>query len=294
VHSLGGSPLSLIRGALSFLRWEPGSGDKSALFLPGGPRGVLCLHGFTGTPFEVRPLAEALAGQGFTVAAPALAGHCGTVDELACTTWPDWLASAEQALLRLSDDRGGARVAVAGFSLGGLLALRLARLHPGRIAALAVMAAPLRLHRYQAVAVQVVTRLPALLRRGPLAALPKFRGFDVHDPEMSRRNPGLPALPVSGIASLIELGALVRRDLPDVTTPTLIIHGERDRTVPVQDSLELAGTIGSTVVERLFLPRSGHLVAIDVERTILGEAVSRFFTTQMAGARTVAGRSSSS
>jgi esterase/lipase len=76
---------------------QSGLGDKTALFLrsgarPGGARGVLCLHGFTGTPFEVRPLAEALAGRGFTVIAPVLAGHCGTVADLACTRWPDWLA----------------------------------------------------------------------------------------------------------------------------------------------------------------------------------------------------------
>src|SRR5438477_5580237 len=108
----------------TLIRTRPGGGDKTALFVRGGPRGVLCLHGFTGTPFEVRPLAEALAARGFTVSAPALAGHCGTLDELACTGWPDWLASAEQALDRLLAEVGGRPVAVAGFSLGGLLALR--------------------------------------------------------------------------------------------------------------------------------------------------------------------------
>jgi carboxylesterase len=236
----------------------------------------------------VRPLAESLGGRGFTVLAPALAGHCGTVADLACTSWPDWLASAEQALFRLSDELGGARVAVAGFSLGGLLALRLARLHPERVAALAVLAAPLRLHRYQALAVWALSRLPAALRRGPLAAMPKLRGFDLSDPEMGRLNPGLEALPIAGVASMLELGALVRRDLPDVKVPVLIAHGERDRTVPLQDSLELAGTIGSAVVERLFLPRSGHLVAIDVERTVLGEAVGRFFAAHLPVARSSA------
>ena len=69
----------------TLIRTRPGGGDKTALFVRGGPRGVLCLHGFTGTPFEVRPLAEALAGRGYTVLAPVLAGHCGTIDELACT-----------------------------------------------------------------------------------------------------------------------------------------------------------------------------------------------------------------
>ena len=51
-------------------RFRPGTGDKSPLTISGDRRGVLCLHGFTGTPFEIRPLAEALGRAGCTVEAP--------------------------------------------------------------------------------------------------------------------------------------------------------------------------------------------------------------------------------
>jgi esterase/lipase len=81
----------------------------------------------------------------------------------------------------------------------------------------------------------------------------------------------------------------VRRDLPDVRTPALVAHGELDRTVPLGDSLELVGTLGSQTIERLFLPRSGHLVAIDVERSALIEAVTRFFDTHLAARTAAAG-----
>jgi carboxylesterase len=273
----------------AFARTQPGAGDKAPLLLRGGTRGVLCLHGFTGTPFEVRPVAEALAGRGFTVSAPVLAGHCGTLAQLECTRWPDWFNSASAALDHLREEVGGAPVAIAGFSLGGLLGLRLARTRPADVAALVTIAAPLRLRGYQVRAVRAISRLPALLRRGPLAVLPKFGGYDVLDDEMKRQNPGLPGMPIAGIASLIELGEVVRRDLPDIRTPILVAHGERDRTVPLGDSLELAGTIGSTVIERLFLPRSGHLVAIDIERSQLIEAVTRFLDTHVAGRAAAAG-----
>ena len=36
---------------------------------------VLCLHGLTGTPYEVRPPAEALAEAGFACLGPLLPGH---------------------------------------------------------------------------------------------------------------------------------------------------------------------------------------------------------------------------
>jgi carboxylesterase len=268
-----------------------GDGDKSAFFARApapdsdeGRRAALCLHGFTGTPFEVRPIAEALAAQGYTVLAPVLAGHGTTLADLQRTRFTDWFGSAERALETLRAEAGDGPVAIAGFSLGGLLALRLARLYPDRVAALAVMAAPLRLRPLEVAAVKALQRLPRMLRRGPFTALPKARGFDLTDQEMAMRNPSLPALPLDGVHSLIELGALVRQDLPSIRTPTLVMHGSLDRTVPLEDSLELAGTIGAPEVERLWLPRSGHLVAIDVERRTVAEAITRFFGKHLAPA----------
>jgi esterase/lipase len=143
------------------------------------------------------------------------------------------------------------------------------------------MAAPLRLGPLASLGAQAVARLPKLLRRGILHALPKTSGFDVLDQEMAAKNPSLPAMPVAGVISLLELGRIVREDLPSIATPVLVAHGARDRTVPFEDSLELAGTIGSRVIERLWLERSGHLLAIDVERRNLVDAVARFFGQQL-------------
>ena len=78
-----------------FERFRAGTGDKTPLTIAGDARGVLCLHGITGTPFEVRPLAEHFGRLGCTVEAPVLAGHGGTLADLAATRWSDWLRSAE-------------------------------------------------------------------------------------------------------------------------------------------------------------------------------------------------------
>src|SRR5215469_2208865 len=103
----------------------------------GDRRGVLLLHGFTGTPFEVRPLGERLARRGLTIVGPVVPGHCTSARSLEGTTWHDWEAGATAALdgLRARCDR----VAVAGLSMGGLLAARLAFLRPQQIDALVLM-----------------------------------------------------------------------------------------------------------------------------------------------------------
>ena len=53
----------------------------------GGPSGVLVLHGFTGNPQSMRPLAVALAAAGYTVDLPLLPGHGTAVEDMIPTRW---------------------------------------------------------------------------------------------------------------------------------------------------------------------------------------------------------------
>jgi len=277
-----------VRGPICATNWgdydgwvatSSGSGDKSPIFAPCEGPAVLCLHGLTGTPFEVAPVARALVAAGFSVSAPLLAGHGGTTSALAATRWQDWLGSAESAFEKLRHASGGTTVAVLGFSMGGLLALRMARLLPDRISALVAMSVPLRLRTWQIAAVKAWRRLPAVLRRGPFAVMRKRDGSDVTDEKVRRENPALPEIPLAGIAELVELGSIVRRDLRYIRQPTLVVHGEKDSTIAPQASHELAGSLAGDVVERLWLPRSGHLVGVDVEHGKLAEAVVQFLRT---------------
>ena len=43
---------------------------------------ALCLHGLTGTPYEVRPVAEALVARGVRARGPWMAGHEEGVEAL--------------------------------------------------------------------------------------------------------------------------------------------------------------------------------------------------------------------
>ena len=259
-----------------FQRFRAGTGDKAPLVVAGDQRGVLCLHGITGTPFEVRPLAEHFGRIGCSVEAPMLAGHGGTLADRAGTTWRDWLASAEAALARVEARAGRGPTAICGFSMGGLLALRLARLYPERISALVVISTPLRLRPLEVFGIRAVSRLPVDFRAHPWAAVPKLNGSDVSDPGLRYVNPGLRAFPMAALEGLLDLMDVVRADLPFVKTPTLVVHGRKDHTVPMEDSLELTGSIGSEVIERLWLDRSFHLVVQDVEKGAVIEAASRF------------------
>ncbi len=78
--------------------------NSSAFDLPGrGRAAALCLHGLTGTPYEVRPLAEAISAVGIRAVGPALPGHNETPERLAATSHKEWLEAARAQFRRLRE-----------------------------------------------------------------------------------------------------------------------------------------------------------------------------------------------
>src|SRR5690349_4030974 len=86
--------------------WSSPTGpeDLKAFRLRGGRRGCLLVHGFAGTPPEMRDLAEHLAANGYDVMVPLLAGHGTTPQAMRATRWRDWVGGAEEALAALRQD----------------------------------------------------------------------------------------------------------------------------------------------------------------------------------------------
>lgn len=253
-------------------------GAPSPFDFPGDERGVLCIHGFTGTPFEMRYLGERLNERGFTAVGPTLPGHTTTVGGGPSmpwsTTWRDWFAAVDDALSALR--RRCARVYVAGLSLGGLLTLHLARTRPGDIEAIAALATPLWLGPLAQGAGELYARVPALGDAVPVIPKPGG-GSDLRDPAMRARNPGFTRVPMRGLAELTALAAVVRGELREIRTPTLIMHGRRDHTAPHACSYYLAARLGAARVQRRTLYASQHVITLDVERDVVAQTVARFF-----------------
>ena len=90
--------------------------------LPGGPVTVVLIHGFTGSPLELRPVAEALQAEGYGVEAPLLAGHGTCVDDLMSIQPSQWMEQIDFLIDQLV--QRGQRVVVGGLSLGSILALQ--------------------------------------------------------------------------------------------------------------------------------------------------------------------------
>lgn len=217
---------------------------------PGGPSGVLVLHGFTGSPGSVRALAGAFAAAGFAVEAPLLAGHGTVIEDLQATGWSEWVAAADRSYHRLAAVCD--RVVVAGLSLGGTLACQLA-VHHGDVAGV-VCVNPI----IEPAAPSFLDILRGLLAEG-VAVVPGI-GADIARP--NGREPAYPGVPVAALLSLMEGVAGLEPTLGRLTCPLLLFTSAADHVVPPASSDLLAARVGGPV-ERVALERSFHVATLD-------------------------------
>lgn len=244
-------------------------------YLPGGPVGALLLHGFTGAPREMRPLAEALAASGVSALAPRLTHHGTRLPDMFRTHWHDWATAALDGYYLL---RGQCpTIFTLGLSMGGNLALWLAAQVP--VAGVVSLSTP---------SLPFLASLDWRTRfAGPLSYLIPFADKGPADPGGDPEHVDYPRYPVRAIPQLRALLAATDALLPAVTVPVLLVHSRSDSSVPPANLQHLAGRLGSRTQAVLELERSGHVVTEGPERAQLFAHVLAFVrahTPQIAAA----------
>ena len=229
---------------------------------------MLLLHGLTGTPFELRPVADRLARNGVRCLAPVLPGH-ESPEALARTSWLDWVGGARDALVSLGETR---RTLVVGSSMGALVACTLAAENPGRVDGVALLAPALELQPLGKLAGWLARNTPVA---GYVPQIPKGGGSDVGDPAARAANPCMETIPFRAVGELLAFQAHVDALLPRVRCPALVVAGALDGTVTVAGARRMAGRLGGGA-RFVVLPRSRHLVAIDFERERVAADVASF------------------
>ena len=228
-------------------------------------RGVLLLHGFGGSPGSMQPWADDLAARGYQVSVPLLPGHGTRWQDLADTTWRDWYEAARFALADLK-----ARcdvVAVAGISMGGALALRLAAERPADVRVL-LLVNP---------AVASTNRF--------MVAVPVLRHVvkSVGNVGTKVNRPGAPAvsyerIPLKAVQSLTGLWRDLRPRLPAVTQPLMLFRSESEGEL--SSGIVLEG-VSSRERREIPLARSGHLATLDYDAETIFTESAAFLQVQL-------------
>ncbi|MBW2983848.1 alpha/beta fold hydrolase [Candidatus Woesearchaeota archaeon] len=240
------------------------------IFYNRGPTAVLLLHGFGGSPYELKEMAEYLAQRNISVYAPLLAGHGSTIDYLSKVTWQEVVEDANRALQILK--RNYDKVYVGGICNGGLTALYLAENEDfdGVIS----MATPIY------VSFKWLEYLPTRQILQGLRLITKYvRKITygaVMDNDAVRGMPVFEGAPVTELINVFDLSDAARENLAKIDEPVLIIQSLFDNRAAPESAQFIFETVSSEDKTLVYLNNSAHIITVDYDKHIVNEGVYKF------------------
>jgi len=230
--------------------------------------GMLVLHGFTGSPVSVRPLAERLSGRGFAIELPRLPGHGTQPKDLLPTRYADWRAEARAALERLKARTQ--QVFVVGLSMGGTLALDLATTETVS----GVVTINAQILDRGGLIVKLAPIIEKIVPMAPASAA----GLIKNDIKKGGDEDAYDWVAAAAGNSLVRALPEVRGRLKSLTCPLLVIYSRDDHSVPPANSKALPGLVGSPpeTVSVLELADSYHVATLDNDLPLIDERVASF------------------
>lgn len=235
-------------------------------FFPGesGKTGILLVHGYSGSPGEVRELGERFhKEEGYTTLGVLLPGHGTDPHELENITWEDWYSVVKAGVEKLSQTCS--EIVVVGMSMGSLLTLLAGAELP--VKGIVVMSTPIYLNDWRVHFLWLAQRLGWALPKG------KKRVIDAEE----RFNVCYDCMPLSGVKETWKLITYVKNHvLPKVKVPCLIIQSKADNTVRPLSAMFIYKKIKSTYKHIFWLKDSRHVVTLFKGRTEVYEEIKKF------------------
>lgn len=220
-----------------------------------GEEAVVLLHGFTGHPGHWLPVSEILAAKGYTVVAPLLAGHGTTTHALGKSTWKEWVDSARGATESVADHR---RVHLVGLSMGGLIAILLARVTA--VATLTTINAPLLLRETKAYLAPLARHVV------PFVAAPTE---EVPDPDLAHLWMSQDRRSTAAADQLLRVMWHAWWQAGRLRRPSLVIQSGVDETVWPLSGRLLARRLRADLLRI----DTRHNALLDPQREVVGRAV---------------------
>lgn len=250
-----------------------------------GPRdapAVVLLHGFPLDHTMWAAPSAALEAAGFRVLAPDLRG----AGKAPLGKGPATMEAHAADVLRLAERAGIRRFALAGFSLGGYVALELVRASSEHVSALLLIdtragsdSPEARAARYQTIE---KVRGPGGVAVVAEAMLPKLLTLRASEEMRQKVNGVMLAQRVEGVVSTLQ-GMAERPDqrphLARIVAPTLVVVGEEDTLTPPEESEMMAKAIPNA---KLVRAKGAHLTPVESAEDV-SYAMVTFLRSSLAG-----------
>ncbi|CVI63026.1 MULTISPECIES: alpha/beta hydrolase [Agrobacterium] len=266
------------------------SNDGLSFFEEGtNGKAVMLVHGMSGAPAEMRLVARQFSRRGYSVFAPLLAGHGRGEAALRRSRFEDWLDSIAVTadwLATRSDAVFGA-----GICVGGKLSLLASHMQSSPIQSVALYSPCFHydgwnVPRYYAILSPHIRwiRLIPFIDRLNFSETPSL---GIKDERLRRmiaamENEGvLSHFPGRGLVEMNRLGHHLKKHLPAITTPSLIIHSTEDDLSGPDHARYIAAKLGGPRALH-WLNDSYHMIHVDREHRKVADLSARFFETKHA------------
>ncbi len=235
-------------------------------YFPGNSHGVLLVHGFSGSPGEVKELGEKLhMEENYTVKGILLPGHGTNPHDLEQVTWMDWYKAVEKGVLELMDVCSD--ITIAGMSMGALLTLLAAANLNGSLVInrIVVMSTPIYLYDWR-------VHFLWLANRVGWALFKRKRNIDA--PE--RYNVAYDCMPFKGVQETWKLMNYCKSGiLAQVKVPCLILQSKTEHTARPISAEYIFKHISSTE-KRIVWFQSKHVMTLYEQRDKVYAEIEKF------------------
>ena len=230
----------------------------------GSKTGILLIHGFTNTTYELKKLIDFLTEQKYHVIADNLPGHGTSVRECNSTTYQDWIDHVEKRMAYLSSHCDN--IFVCGISMGALLAMHLSVVFPinGLISAAPVLEfnKPFKVH--------ILNPIFCRLFKSRLKKYEFNKGQKIYY--------GYNRWPLIALNQVRKLSSHVNKNvLHQITCPSLLIHSKEDHTSIFNNYSLMKRYIQAEEISSMIVDKSTHnIFDCDVEKELIQDRINQF------------------
>lgn len=229
--------------------------------------GVLCIHGFTGGPYELQPLVDYLKETtDWKIVVPILPGH-GEMLDLKKVKAENWMMEAELALRRLQKEVD--KIIIIGFSMGGVIAMYLANRY--KIDQLVLLSAAAK-YIYPSQLLQDIREMAKEAVSGKLEDNQLYKRYKHKWKET----------PLYATIEFIRLVRMVEPYYDQITIPVCLVQGKKDGIVPYTTAQFLFDQIGSKKKELIYSETGKHHICYSEDSNDWFRQIRAFLTEEAA------------
>ena len=225
-----------------------------------GDVGILIIHGFTGSPHSMRPIADHFIKLGYPVEMPRLAGHGTHWRDMVATEYKEWVDGVDEGYWKLLN--AGYRVIVIGISMGGCIAANLAARHD--------VLGTVLINPYF---VDVNPMMQVAHRVAPIFPSLKSVGSDIARPGVDEG--AYPRTPTVSVRQLHLLGRETRELIPLLRAPVLYLRSLHDHVVSDSSHRYFLEHCSATVNFK-WLTHSYHVPTLDYDAELVLSVIQDF------------------